>query len=67
MLYQRHICYSAAALLVSNIRIFNSHWFIYTCEDVIVRLLEKLVEWEEKCIKYLKFKKHMQELKKLSK
>ena len=60
--YQRHKCCSAAALLCSNIPIFNNHWFIYTGDDVHVRLLEKLVEWEEKCVIYLKSKRPMRDL-----
>ena len=62
MLYQRHISCSAAALLVSNIPMLNNQWYIYTGDDVIVRLLEKLIEWEEKCINYLKIKRQMREL-----
>ena len=51
--YQRHECCSMAALLVSNVPMFNNQGFIYTGEDAIARLLAKLVEWEEKCITHL--------------
>ena len=48
--------------LVSNVPMFNNHWFIYTGDDVIVRLLKKLIEWEEKCVKYLKTNRLMKAL-----
>ena len=60
--YQRHKCCSAAALLVSNVPMFNDHWFSYTGEDAIDRLLEKLIEWEEKCVKFLKRNRPMKPL-----
>ena len=59
--YQRHKCCSAA-LLVSNVSMFNNHWFSYTGEGAIVRLLEKLIEWEEKCVKFLKRTRPMKPL-----
>ena len=64
MLYQRHICCSAAALLVSNIPMFNNKWFIYTGDDVIVDLLKKLIELDKKCINYLKINRPMKDDKK---
>ena len=62
--YQRHKCISVAALLVSSIPEFNNQWFIYTGEDALLRLLEKLVEWERICINYLKTDRPMKPLSK---
>ena len=41
---------------------FNNQWFIYTGDDAIARLLKTLIEWEEKCITFLKIKRPMKEL-----
>ena len=51
-----------AALLVSNVPMFDNQWFRYTGDDAIARLLEKLIEWDEKCITFLKIKRPMKDL-----
>ena len=54
LLYQRHRCCAAAAILCSPYAGFNNLWFMHTGENALERFLEKLIEWEGLCVEYLK-------------
>ena len=54
LLYQRHQCCSATALLCSPFAGFNDLFFMHTGENAIDRFLKQLIEWENMCIEYLK-------------
>ena len=53
LLYQRHRCCAAAAILCSPFANFNNLWFMHTGENALERFLEKLIEWESLCVEYL--------------
>ena len=52
-LYQKHKPCAASALLCSKIRAFDGRFCLFTGEDAVKQLLDKLVEWERECIDHL--------------
>jgi len=50
LLYQRHRCCEAAAILCSPYDGFINLWFMHTGENALERFLEKVIEWECICM-----------------
>ena len=62
-LYQQHKCCAASAVIRSaKVAKMDAKFCLFTGDNALRQLLDKLIEWETKCIEYLETNRTMRNL-----
>ena len=62
-LYQKHKCCAAFAVIrLAKVAEMDGKFCLFTWENALRQLLDKLIEWENKCIEYLETNRAMRDL-----